>query len=162
MYDMLWAPRSEENSLEMTGRQLLKPAEQYPPSLDAGDLGSHPKLSCVAQPDFPDGYPLMITFSGGFDTDHSLDQLLIDDAHVDDDNPYHHEWKNSIGLGQSRSEHYYKEYDLLGTRGLLTVGGFTKASGSDTPTTLDTMEYMFADYGDHSDIANTYQGLPNM
>jgi len=164
MYDMLWAPGNQEAG-EMVGWKRLKPADMYPPSLDGGALGSHPKLSCVVQPDFSDGYPLMITFSGGFDADHSLDQLLIDDAHVDvdDDNPYNHEWKNnSIGLGQPRSEHSCKEYEVLGTAGLLVVGGFSKESGSDTATTLDTMEFLFPDPGAHSDIANSFQGLQNM
>ena len=90
----------------------------------------------------------------------------MDDAHVDDDNSFHERKNNSIGLDQPRSEHSCKEYNLLGARGLLIAGGFSKASDSDTPTTLGTMEYFFGylwrslRYGKHFPIcSNLGQGL---
>merc|ERR1711936_113332 len=158
-YDWLWAPGAAEDGGGMVG--WLR--QSTPDSVEGGALGSDPGLACVAQPEFSsDGYPLMTTISGGFDTDHSLDMLIIDDAHVDDDNPFH-EWKdNSIGLGQPRSGHSCRKFEMLGTGGVLLAGGFSLESGSSTPTNLDTMEFMFPDPGAHSDIANTFRGFQPM
>merc|ERR1719347_84062 len=159
MYDFLWAPGAAQDDGAMVGWMR----HSTPASLDSAALGSEPRLSCVVQPVFSsDGYPIMVTFSGGFDTDHSLDQVLIDDAHVDDEDPYH-EWKNnSIGLGQPRSEHSCTKFEMLGTGGVLLVGGFSLKSGSDTRTTLPTMEFLFPDPGAHSDIGNIFRGFQPM
>ena len=60
---MLWATGNGYSG-EMSGWQRLSPSFPTPPSLDAGALGSQPRLSCVEQPTFTDNYPLMISQEG--------------------------------------------------------------------------------------------------
>merc|ERR1712212_974998 len=97
MYDFLWAPGAALDDGEMVGWM----GHDTQPSISGDALGSDPRLSCVAQPIFNDGYPYMTTFSGGFDTDHSRSRMK-----------------------------------LLGTGGLLVVGGFSQDTGSGSPSTL--------------------------
>ena len=159
-YQFLWSPMNRK-SPDVGFDQMAGWYKDSVPTLttDFPSLGSYAHLSCLAQHPLSDGYPSMVTLSGGYNGSDSLSNLLVMSNVGEGDWQWH---TNSLDIGQPRSEHSCISFDLLGESGVLLAGGFSINGGGIVPSSLSSLVFMFAENGNHDDLSNMFTGMAEM
>ena len=159
-YQFLWSPMIR-TSPDAGFEQMAGWYKEGVPSLtaDSPSLGTYAHLSCMAQHPLSDGYPSMVTLSGGYNGSDSVTNLLVMSNVGDGDWQWH---SNSLGIGQPRSEHSCLSFDYLGESGLLVAGGFSIANNGIVPSSLGSMVFMFSEFGYHDYLNNVFNDLAEM
>ena len=117
--------------------------------------------SCLAQHPLSDGYPSMVTLSGGMNDEYASipDLLLMSNVGGGPEWQWHY---NSVDIGQPRTSHSCISFDYLGERGVLLVGGYNHEKNAIETRTLGNSLYLYADFENHEDLGNTFDGFAEM
>merc|ERR1712215_619020 len=159
-YEFLWSPMIRSDA-DASFEQMAGWYRDSVPNLvmESPSLGEYAYLSCLAGHTLSDGYPSMVTLSGGYNGSESLNELLIMGNLGDGDWEWH---RNSILLGETRSDHACLSLDYLGESGLLVGGGYSIPTGGIVPSSLNSLQFLFSEYGNHDDLSNYFNGLTDM
>merc|ERR1711915_439805 len=144
-YEFLWSPMIRSDT-DAGFEQMAGWSRDSVPNLvmESPSLGAYAYLSCLAGHTLSDGYPSMVTLSGGYNGSESLNELLIMSNLGDGDWEWH---RNSIPLGETRSDHACLSLDYLGESGLLVGGGYSIPTGGIVPSSLNSLQFLFSDWG---------------
>jgi len=158
-YEFLWSPMTK-NGEDAGWEEMAGWYRDQVPNLPA-TLGPYVDLSCLAQHPLSDGYPSMVTLSGGIDEEYTSisDLLLMSNVGGGPDWQWHY---NSVNIGQPRTSHSCLSFDYIGERGVLLVGGFEHQKNAIAATTLGSSLYLYADYENHEDLSNVFDGFAEM
>jgi len=157
-YEFLWSPMMHPGG-NAGAEEMVGWYRDQVPGLPA-TLGPYVNLSCLAQHRLSDGYPSMVTLSGGMDAElTSLSNLLLMSNVEDGDWQWH---SNSVDIGEPRTSHSCITFDYLGESGLLVVGGHQHLKGAITATTLPSMVFLYGEQENHQDLGNVFDGLAEM
>ena len=158
-YEFLWSPMTK-NGEDAGWEEMGGWYRDQVPNLPA-TLGPYVDLSCLAQHPLSDGYPSMVTLSGGIDEEYTSisDLLLMSNVGGGPDWQWHY---NSVNIGQPRTSHSCLSFDYIGERGVLLVGGFEHQKNAIAATTLGSSLYLYADYENHEDLSNVFDGIAEM
>jgi len=156
-YEFLWSPMVR-NGDDAGFEEMAGWYRDQVPNLPA-TRGPYVNVSCLAQHPLSDGYPSMVTLSGGMDAEQtSLSDLLLM-SNVGAEWQWH---DNSVDIGQPRTSHSCLSFDYLGESGLLLVGGYQHLKGAIAATTLGSSLFFYAEYENHEDLGNVFDGLAEM
>jgi len=120
------------------------------PGLPKNSLGIYPKLNCISNILVDDGYPWMISFSGGFDGLMIQEELIVYGSYQG--------WQNnSLGIGEPRAAHSCLRFELHQWPGLLLAGGIGISPESGEYSTLNSMHFMYPNEKENSDDGSSYE-----
>jgi len=158
-YEFLWSPMTK-NGEDAGWEEMAGWYRDQVPNLPA-TLGPYVAMSCLAQHPLSDGYPSMVTLSGGIDAEQTsiADLLLMSNVGGGPDWQWHN---NSVNIGQPRTSHSCLSFDYLGESGLLLVGGFEHQKNAIAAITLGSSLYLYADFENHEDLSNVFDGIAEM
>jgi hypothetical protein len=158
-YQFLWSPMNRIDQ-DSGYEQMAGWYQDGLPNLaaDFPALGTYDHLSCMATVQLLSN-PSMITLSGGYSGTDSLNDLLLLSNDENGDWQWH---KNSVSIGQNRSEHSCLHVEYMGELGLLLAGGFRIQKNGIVPSSLSSMVFLYAEEDNNSNLGNNFDEMGNM